>query len=267
MPELPEVQSTVESIRSHLVGRKIKSIKALWPKTIAPLRESQFNNKISNKRVISVTRRAKYIILNLEDSAALVIHLRMSGRLRVDKRSLPLDPYDRVVLTLKSGNELRFRDVRKFGRFSYFAKEELVKLDHKLGPEPLSSEFSSQDFYSALKRSKQRIKAFLLDQSKISGVGNIYADESLWAAKIKPIRRAESLAYKEAIKLFQAIRRILHRAILDNGTDFGDGVIYNGRFKPKAYGREGLPCFRCKSDLVKLTVAGRGTVVCNKCQK
>jgi formamidopyrimidine-DNA glycosylase len=267
MPELPEVESTVRALKAALEKKTIKQVNVLWPRTIAPYSETNLRKIIIGQRIHSVTRRAKYILLNLNNNYTLAIHLRMSGRLRIESSKLPKDPYDRFTLSLSSGNELRFRDIRKFGRCTLLTPKEIDKMNRHLGPEPLDPKFTNSIFFKLLSSYKRGVKAFLLDQKILSGLGNIYVDEALWTAKISPLRTTDLVTLKESNLLLRSIRRILTRAIKDNGTDFGDGVIYNGRFSPKAYGREGLPCLQCNTALTKLVVAGRGTTICNKCQK
>ena len=191
----------------------------------------------------------------------------MSGRIRVEKVSIARDPYDRVCIAFSKGSELRFRDTRKFGRITWYSNKQLEILDSRLGNEPLSESFTEKDFSKIILSKNRGMKALLLDQSIIAGLGNIYVDESLWAAKISPNRVSSTLKSKELKSLYLSIRRILKKAIEANGTDFGDGVVHEGKFVTKVYGRGGMSCMRCRTKLVKMKIAGRGTVMCIKCQK
>lgn len=237
---------------------------------IAPYTAKQLESQLKGFSVRSVERRGKQIIFTLlkgKKSQYVILHLRMSGRLRVVSKEEPRGAHDRISVAFHGGDELRFVDPRKFGRFLLVDSLQLEKHIERLGPEPLDAKFSAQDLFKILSRRKRALKPLLLDQEVIVGLGNIYVDESLWAAKLHPLRKASSLSEQEVSNLHREIRRILNEAIKMNGTDFGDGVVHNGKFVPKVYGRAGKPCKRCKNLLDRLVVAQRGTVVCNHCQR
>ncbi|MCI5065497.1 bifunctional DNA-formamidopyrimidine glycosylase/DNA-(apurinic or apyrimidinic site) lyase [bacterium] len=269
MPELPEVESTRLSLERELLGSQIVSIAVNWPRMILPLSETEMNRRLRGGSIRAIARRAKFLILTVEkgdQTEYLLLHLRMSGRLHIAGPPEEPSPYDRIVVTFADSRELRFRDVRKFGRFQLLTAEELQERLASLGPEPLEKGFRAQDLHICLSRRKRRLKALLLDQSILAGLGNIYVDETLWAAQLHPCRIGASLAQEESSRLFREMRRILREAIRLNGTDFGDGVVYNGKFLPQVYGRAGEPCNRCGEPLLREVVAQRGTVFCQFCQ-
>jgi formamidopyrimidine-DNA glycosylase len=193
----------------------------------------------------------------------LLIHLKMSGKLNVVDRSAPIEKHDRVVFDLDSGQQLRFNDVRKFGKMWVVIDPE--EITGAIGPEPLDAAFNLPKFRALVQSRSGAIKPLLLNQTFLAGVGNIYADEALWLAKIHPLRKADSLSEAEIAALYRSIRKVLRQAIEDQGTDAGDGVI-EGDYAPRVYGREGLPCYRCHQPLHKILVGQRGTHFCPQCQ-
>lgn len=268
MPELPEVQSTVDYLSSRLKGRLIKDCSILWARTIFTHNPTNFKKLIVGQRILEVTRRGKFIVISLGSqnaSSTILVHLRMSGSVEVLPSSIARDPYDRVVIALDNKKEFRFNDVRKFGKI-YLAHNPQSILG-RLGIEPLSSEFSVQKLVEIIANKKGAIKPLLLNQTFIAGIGNIYADESLWLAKIHPKRSAASLKQNDFIRLHSAIRKVLQDAIELKGTDNGDDVVAGGMYQPNAYGREDLPCSRCNSKIIRIVVGQRGTHFCKRCQK
>lgn len=283
MPELPEVETVVRDLRPHLVGRKIVSAQVRWKKTIATPSAREFEKTIRGLKIAAITRRAKYLIFHLTyprspslagkglgvRSAFLLVHLRMTGGFHLDSPKTPRDKHMHVVLKLNDGHELRFRDTRKFGRM--WLVDDPQKVVGKLGPEPL--EISSREFHALFEKRRGNLKPVLLDQTFIAGIGNIYADESLWYAKLHPLRRAESLTRGERARLYRAIRRVLTRAIAVGGTSID--VMYkrvngmSGGFQDslRAFDREERPCRRCGTPIVKTVVGQRGTHFCPTCQK
>jgi formamidopyrimidine-DNA glycosylase len=187
----------------------------------------------------------------------------MSGKLGMVDRRAPIEKHDRVVFTLDNGQQLRFNDVRKFGKmWAVIDPEEVTRA---IGPEPLAADFNLPKFRALVQSRSGVIKPLLLNQTFLAGVGNIYADESLWRARIHPLRRAASLSDEEIAALYRSIRQVLRQAIEDEGTDAGDGVI-EGDYTPRVYGREGQPCYRCHQPLHKIVVGQRGTHFCPQCQ-
>jgi len=270
MPELPEVQAAVDYLRKRVVGCRIIATKILWGRSIAKLSPATFIRRLKGCSITEVFRRGKYICAALSsarsrESQFLFIHLRMSGSVDVLGSKIPVDPYDRVIFELDSGKTLRFNDVRKFGKIS-LVNEQSVITDN-LGPEPLDGKLTDKLFYTALQCRKRRIKPLLLDQAFLAGVGNIYADEALWSSSLHPATLSHQISEESARLLLAAIRTILLEAISLAGTDFGDGVVSEGMYRPKVYGRAKSQCYRCGKGIVRLVVAQRGTHICPHCQK
>jgi formamidopyrimidine-DNA glycosylase len=293
MPELPEVETLVRRLREPLIGRTVEDVTIYWKRTIARPAPKEFARLLRGCMVQAIDRRAKYLVFTLRgsepsagfrqrtaapaqaatpagDPAAsqwptlfLLIHLRMSGKLSVMDRSAPIARHDRVVFDLDHGQQLRFNDVRKFGKM--WAVLDPAEVGGALGPEPLAADFDLPKFRALVQSRSGALKPLLLNQTFLAGVGNIYADESLWRAKLHPLRTADSLSETEIAALYQAIRHVLRRAIADQGTDAGDGVI-EGDYAPRVYGREGQPCYRCHRPLHKIVVGQRGTHFCPHCQ-
>ncbi len=273
MPELPEVETVVRDLAAAgLAGCRICSVAALWPKTLQPPHGIGWQ-AVEGCRIEAVSRRGKYIVLELSGGLQLLIHLRMSGRLGIAPHAAADEPYLRVRLLLEDGRELRFYDPRKFGRWQLVSGAESPLLN--LGPEPLTPAFTAAALRRALRGRKGALKPLLLNQSGVAGLGNIYVDEALWAAGLHPLRPADSLKDAEINELRKAIRKVLRRAIGAGGTSLGSGRtnFYGlegrpGRNLPrlKAYGRKGLPCERCGGILQRTVVAQRGTHFCPECQ-
>ena len=269
MPELPEVETTACRLRPGLLGHHITNIRINWQRSLATHSPRDFYSTVQRATISAVLRRAKFVVIKLDlannSSSHLLIHLRMSGSLEVSPASSPSPKHERIALMLSSGDELRFNDPRKFGRF--YLVEDLAYFTRHLGPEPLDQNFSAQQFHQRLKPRRGRIKPLLLKQDFIAGIGNIYADEALWRAHISPLRRSETLSQARIEELLAAIRYTLKRAIRSAGTDSGDHVVKGGEYRPRVYGREGLACFRCGAKIRKIVLGQRGTHYCPKCQR
>jgi formamidopyrimidine-DNA glycosylase len=268
MPELPEVETLVRRLREPLIGRTIVKATADWPRTIGHPSPEEFVRRVRGLTVQAIDRRAKYLVFELGDHTAshlhfLLIHLKMSGKLRVVSKRTPIDKHDHVIFDLDDGRQLRFNDVRKFGRVYLLDHPDEVTGRH--GPEPLDKAFTLAKFRALIKDRSGAIKPLLLNQAFIAGVGNIYADEALWRAKIHPLRKTDSLKDAEIAALYRSIRQTLRQAIEAQGTDAGDGVI-EGDYQPRVYGREGKPCYRCHRPIHKTTIGQRGTHYCPTCQ-
>ena len=297
MPELPEVETVVRRLREPIVGRTIVGVSLDWNRMVGRPTPAEFRRRLPGRTVLSIDRRAKYLVFALserpEQSATkatpggpghvpcdarvarqaaraatpthfLLIHLKMSGRLNVVAGEEPPNKHDHVIFDLDDGRQLRFNDIRKFGRVYLLNDPEEVTGKH--GPEPLDPAFTLPNFRKLVKSRSGAIKPLLLNQTFLAGVGNIYADESLWRAKIHPLRTAASLKAAEIAALYRSIRQTLRQAIRDQGTDAGDGVIAGGDYRPRVYGREGRPCQRCHQPIRKITVGQRGTHYCARCQ-
>ena len=300
MPELPEVETLVRRLREPMIGRTVEDVTLYWKRTIARPAPKEFAWMLRGCTVQAIDRRAKYLVFTLHGTEArpylprcgdgppgatgfpkrsatsakastpcqlptlfLLIHLKMSGKLSVVDRRVPIAKHDRVVFDLDNGQQLRFNDVRKFGRM--WAVIDPEEVAGAIGPEPLAADFDLPKFRALVQSRSGAIKPLLLNQTFLAGVGNIYADESLWLAKIHPLRKADSLSNAEIAALYRSIRYVLRRAIADQGTDAGDGVI-EGDYAPRVYGREGKPCYRCHRPLHKIVVGQRGTHFCLHCQ-
>lgn len=270
MPELPEVETVVRGLRGPLVGRTALEIWTDWPRMLRGAAAEELSARLHGQTFRAVTRRAKYILCQL-DHDLLVVHLKMTGRLYVtpDEAAHEADRWVHVRVQLDSGQQLRFSDARKFGFVALTA--EFASLAPALGPEPLEDEFTIADFAARLARRKTAIKAVLLDQSVVAGVGNIYADEALWRSEIHPLRPAASLRPEEVAVLHESIRVVLSAAIDAEGASVNwyrkpDGTTGSAQTAFAVYGREGQPCLRCGTPIEKIRVAQRGTHFCPNCQ-
>lgn len=272
MPELPEVEMVRRTIAPHITGRVVEAVQVLWPGSLANMTPELLHTRLVGARFGAAYRRGKYLGLALGSGAYLVIHLRMTGRLTACPIDSTQERHLRVLIVLDNGTALHFVDQRKFGRIYWAADaDEFGQIAH-VGPEPLSDEFTPEVLAAALVGSKMKVKACLLDQNRIAGLGNIYADESLFRAGIHPERSASSLNEDEVKRLWQAIRASLQHAIEHGGTTLrdyvnGDGHSGDNQHFLLVYGRAGSNCPNCSSILARIKVAGRGTVFCPRCQK
>ncbi len=267
MPELPEVETIVRRLRQPLIGRTITKVTYDWPRTIGRPAPKEFRRQVSGLTFHSIDRRAKYLVFTVgqnDNLSYILIHLKMSGRLNIVLTDEPISKHDHVIFDLDNGQQLRFNDMRKFGRVYLVADP--AEITGKHGPEPLDSAFTLKKFREMIQSRSGAIKPLLLNQNFLAGVGNIYADEALWLARIHPLRKVDSLKGAEVAALHRSIRKILNRAIDDQGTDAGDGVIEAGDYEPRVYGRAGQPCKRCGHLIHKIWVGQRGTHFCPHCQ-
>jgi formamidopyrimidine-DNA glycosylase len=275
MPELPEVETVVRLIRPHLVGRVIRSCDVRWERTLGGLGTARFRAAVVGARIVRVWRRAKFFVVDLERAGepfgALVGHLRMTGRVHVEPRSIDPGPYVKVSLALDDGRVMHFVDVRKFGRLAFC--DDARTLLGELGPEPLEHEFTSQWLYDALRERRRVLKPLLLDQTFVAGLGNIYVDESLFIAGLHPQARSDKVTRSRAAALVDAIRSTLALAIEREGSSFdtfyrtpeGNPGSYQDQFK--VYGRTGEPCLTCGAPIARIVVGQRGTHFCRRCQR
>ena len=278
MPELPEVQTVVnEIIKQQLLGVKIKDVEILVPSLVAPMDTAAFAKALKGRKITDLSRRAKYIVATLDDGNYFISHLRMSGHFVTIDAKEKRGRFERARITFANGKALRYDDIRKFGRFNLTKdKEEILG---KLGPEPLEKSFTPKLLFERLpkdNKTKLCIKAWLLDQTNVAGLGNIYVDEALWLAKIHPERPANSLTLDEAKSLRDAIQSVLKKGIANSGTSLGhtqgnfisaDGKHGNNAETLNVFHRQGKPCPRCKTIIIKTVVAQRGTHLCPKCQQ
>jgi formamidopyrimidine-DNA glycosylase len=270
MPELPEVETIARGLRASLSGRIITGVTVRWERTIACPVLDRFKEQILGRRVRSIGRRGKYLVLEL-DRGYLLVHLKMSGRLYVVPAGQPLEKHEHTTFDLDDGRQLRFRDVRKFGRVYLVDRPEQVTAD--LGPEPLAEGLTLEEFRRRLASRSGRLKSLLLNQAFLAGLGNIYADEVLFRARLHPQRAASSLTLAEEERLYEAIRHVLHQAIADHGTTLGDGGYVDARGRAgdyqeriAVYGRTGEPCLRCQTPIERLVIGGRSSHFCPTCQ-
>lgn len=288
MPELPEVETVRIGLSEFLPGKEIISETHDWPKGF-PNAEEDVRGFLIGAKILGVKRRAKVLIIELDTKYSLVIHLKMTGQLvYVDdsQRFGAGHPSDslvsqlpakstRVIFTFTDGSKLFFNDQRKFGWVRLLPTAEVPNIDFfkRVGPEPLSADFTAKEFRERLQRRKNStIKAALLDQSVIAGVGNIYADESLWSAKIHPAARVNNIGDKQSNTLFTELRKVLELSIEKGGSSDRNYVNAEGKRGSylsfaNVFRREGRPCPRCGTIIIKTRVAGRGTHTCPRCQR
>ena len=273
MPELPEVETVRRSLLDKIVGQRIRSLRiGNFPGVLADDRVEDVLARIAGRAVRGVRRRAKYLIIELDDDTAIVVHLRMTGRLSAVPHEEPPLRFEHLAIEFANGLDLRFSDQRKFGRVIHVHGDDLDRLEQRLGREPLERGFSATWLEERLRRRPGKIKAVILDQGLIGGLGNIYADESLFRAGIHPERRANTLTAEEIRRLHRAVRGVLRAAVDGRGTTFssfedaeGNRGGYGGRLL--VYGRGGkAPCPRCGMLLERTIVGGRGTSYCPRCQ-
>ncbi|QBG47449.1 bifunctional DNA-formamidopyrimidine glycosylase/DNA-(apurinic or apyrimidinic site) lyase [Verrucomicrobia bacterium S94] len=269
MPELPEVETIASQLRERGVeGRIIRSVQVNWAPTIEPFTPAEFECLLKGCRIEQISRVGKWMLFSLSSGQTLMVHLRMAGSFALEQGS-----YDRIVVGLSDGLTLYYRDTRKFGRWKLVDDPQVIL--RELGPDALTRRFSLAYFEDQLRKRARAVKSVLLDQSVVAGLGNIYADEALWYARIHPERRADSLSDLEREKLFKAVKAVLRQGIRNRGTSLGagktnyrqvDGDSGENRGEVRAYGRSGKPCRRCKNTLKKIVVGQRGTTFCPNCQ-
>lgn len=271
MPELPEVETTCRGIRSSLEGRKVVDVEVRQPKLRWPVPDS-LRNELVGRKIQSVRRRAKYILIDTL-AGTLMIHLGMSGRLMIVAKDKPIQKHDHVDVSLSGGRVLRFTDPRRFGSVHWLtgALDAHPLLAH-LGPEPLLAEFDAGYLFECSRTRKVSIKTFIMDAKIVVGVGNIYANEALFLAKIHPTKAAGKVSRPSYERLVSAIKAVLEKAIAEGGTtlkDFVNGDGQPGYFQQEllVYGRSGKPCSECKRLLKEIRIAQRSTVYCPACQR
>ena len=274
MPELPEVETIAADLRPQLVGRTITRCELSFPTIVRHPEPEEFIDAVVDHRIESVGRRGKYIQIGLGNSLLLVVHLGMTGQLRIFDEVAPLEKHTHAVFFLDGGRQLRYRDPRRFGRLLLGTEQALLssKKMPRLGPEPIDPDFAADELYRRLRKRKTSLKALLLDQTAIAGVGNIYADESLHRARLRPDRVAGSLSKKSAQRLHESLRESLQTAIVNRGSSVDSyrdawGEMGGQQEKLLVYGRAGEPCFTCGRPLSAIRIAGRTTVFCRRCQR
>lgn len=287
MPELPEVETVARGLQLAVAGRKILSVRLEKTDFIDdPVALERF---LPGRKIEKVERYGKFMLLRLSDTAgsagagngaaavagnqrppALLVHLGMTGNLGPSAAVAPYQKHTHVIFALDDGRELRYTDPRRFGRMAYLEHAPLGEELQRFGADPL--EIGATEFVELIRGRRARIKALLLDQSVLRGVGNIYADESLWRAKIHPARLGANLTTREAAVLRRVLQDVLRKAIASRGSSISDYVDAEGQpgeyqQHHRAYGREGKRCFRCGAPIRRVTVAGRSSYFCRRCQR
>ena len=274
MPELPEVETVRRRLAPLLEGATIERAEILDPRLTRPVEPGIVARALAGETIASVERRGKYLLWRLASGRTLVVHLRMTGSFRHARTGeLPDDAHRRATVALDTGAEVSYRDVRRFGTW------ELLDHDHlrpyftaRLGPEPLAPSFSAERLGMLAAGRRLPVKGFLLDQKRLAGVGNIYADEALWRARIHPRRPAGELDETEVARLHRAVRAALRRGVELQGSTLRDYVMPDGdgggmQHEFHVYGRGGEPCDRCGTPIERIVVSGRGTWLCPRCQR
>jgi formamidopyrimidine-DNA glycosylase len=296
MPELPEVETVARDLQRRVAGAVITDVDVRWDRTVRhPEPPERFAAELRGAVIQRAGRRAKSVLLHLADGRVMTVALRMTGALIVAPSGTPDDPYARVVFHLADGRQLRFRDVRKFGRIGLWEGGGLrrraaapgaasravreVREPYRVGdvfarhgPEPLARSFTAGRFEARLRGRSGRLKSLLLDQSFLAGVGNIYADEALWRARLHPLRTANSLSEAEVRRLHRAVRAVLRQGIANRGSSISDYVGADGEPGDNAeqlavYRRTGEPCLRCGREIARIVIGQRSTHFCPRCQR
>jgi formamidopyrimidine-DNA glycosylase len=273
MPELPEVETVVRGLREVLPGRRILNVRL--GKTDFIDDPGALEMQLPGSRIVAVRRHGKFILVELESAngsrheSSLLIHLGMTGQIVTCPPEVPVLPHTHVFFALDDGRELRYTDIRRFGRMAMLANTAQESVLGKLGLDPL--EATQEEFRTRFRSRRAYIKALLLDQSVLRGMGNIYTDESLWRARIHPRRLGANLNEEETHRLYGVVRRVLKEAIRLGGSSISDYVDAQGQpgefqIRHRAYGREGKKCSRCGTSIRRIIVAGRSSYFCPRCQ-
>jgi formamidopyrimidine-DNA glycosylase len=273
MPELPEVETYRRQLKEHLLGKTINSVIVSWKNTIAFPSVGDFINQISGQMVEDIKRRGKWLLIELSDYY-LIVHLRMEGKFFLKSEHESVIKHEHVIFNLDSNEQLRFHDTRKFGKMILIEKDKLKEVEQlkNLGLEPFDEELTVKYLKDKYKHKTLPIKTVLLDQSIITGIGNIYADEILFLSKINPLTKAKEISAKKLKLIIINTRNVLEKAIELGGTTIRSYVSLGNRkgsFQEELYvhQRKGLPCRVCNTSIEKIVVNGRGTYFCPKCQK
>lgn len=270
MPELPEVETIVLGLREKLTGQRIRAVHIRTAKIVRNS-PALFRRALTGARISAVRRKGKFILIDLESARTLVIHLRMTGQLVLVPEKAPVDQHTHVLFDLTpEGRQLRYRDVRRFGRLQIQEPGRPLPQLTALAPDPF--ELTAGELLLKLRKKTRAIKPLLLDQTFLSGLGNIYVDESLYRSRIHPLTPSNRLTEDQARRLHRVIRRVLRQAIKDKGTTVSDyrgpdGIIGGFQRHLRVYGCTGEPCRVCRTPIRKTRVGGRGTHFCPACQK
>ncbi|KXS49479.1 MAG: formamidopyrimidine-DNA glycosylase [Halanaerobium sp. 4-GBenrich] len=276
MPELPEVETVVKGLRPLIKDRRVTAVEIREKNMIAYPENNidEFKESLIGSKIEAINRRGKYIIIELNNEKNMVIHLRMTGKLLVKEVEEFRDKHTHVIFSLNDGQEIRFNNIRKFGRVYLIDKNHPEQAGglSDLGPEPLSEDLTLTDFKKLFKNRRALMKSLLLNQHFVAGIGNIYADEILFLSGVRPDRTADTLTEDEKEKIYHNMRHILKKGIIYGGTSFSDYVNAfgeKGSFQEelKVHQREGEECYSCGTKINKIKVSGRSTYFCPKCQK
>ena len=273
MPELPEVETMVRTLRPHVEGRTFGRPTVLRDSAIGLPEPSDFCRQLTGQRAVTVSRRGKYILISLAAGGLLIVHLRMTGQIAFVAPDTAPTPHTRVVIPLDNGQALHYIDQRTFGKLYVLPDSDVSRLEGlaTLGPEPLAAAFTAAGFRQALGRTSRPIKSTLLDQTVVAGIGNIYADEALFRAAIHPATPARALRPAQTRRLQEAIRQVLSDGIAHRGTTFrhfrnAEGEQGGHQAHLAVYGRSGEPCPTCGESLQRLVLSGRSSHFCPHCQ-
>ena len=268
------METIASDLRPHLVGRTIVRCDLRFPTIVRHPEPELFIDLVAGLRIDSVKRRGKYILIGLDEGRVLVVHLGMTGQLRIVDPATPIADHVHAIFELDDARQLRYRDPRRFGRILLGTQADLLlaRAMPRLGPEPIDPDFSAEQLYAALRRRKAPLKAVLLDQATVAGVGNIYADESLHRAGLRPDRVARRMSRKSAARLHESLRTSLETAIRNRGSSVDTyrdawGELGGQQEVLLVYGRGGEPCFTCGRPLSSIRIAGRTSVFCRTCQR
>ena len=276
MPELPEVEHVVRALRRAILGRQLVAIEIKLAKLVGPSSTSGFIRKLKGSRIVGINRRGKFILIELDSGRVLAVHLRMTGKFLILAPDDPLPPHAHAIFYLDDERRLVFRDQRQFGVMKLVARSRIstTKGISELAPEPFSEDFSVDYLKETFARSRRTLKTLLLDQTRVLGLGNIYAAEALFRAGINPFKIASQLSSRRVVRLHQAIRDVLRAAVSGNSTsrinlENRNGFSYGEAFGKiwQVYDREGKSCFKCGARIRRLTHGGRSTYWCPRCQR
>ena len=269
MPELPEVETIRNELIPYIVGHKLAGITLFWEGIVKKPSVEDFRSRLVGQKITGLARQGKYLIIGLTSDDLLVLHLKMSGSLLLSQDSSPPPKYTRAIIHMDKGINVFFRDPRKFG--AMWLVKDSGSVTGRLGPEPLEADFTPQVLSQRLKNRKAPIKALLCDQSVIAGIGNMYADEALFAAGIHPLRQGGSLSPHEIERLYHAVQQILREAIGNKGASIvnyyrPNGTTGTAHFEFKVAHGRGKTCSNCDGSLQRIVVRNRGTYFCPRCQ-
>lgn len=274
MPELPEVETIISSLGPQVSGRKITWVEIFLEKVIKEPAPAQFIKQLADRLIMGLKRRGKYILFEVDEGMVLVVHLRLTGQLVYVSPETPLFKHTHVIFCLDNGFELRFQDLRQFGTIHLIPSASLKAFRPLalLGPDALDLAFTRDLFEKQMKGKKRQVKKLLLDQTFVAGIGNIYADEILWQARVHPERPLDTLSSREIGRLYKAMREVLNCAIASRGTtlrNYVDGDGQPGGYQEllKVHAREGQLCPRCGNQITRLRNFGRSSYLCPYCQK